>query len=235
MADHAKRRALVQHVMEGMTRSSARDGQKSIGPSEIGDPCGRCLGRALCRKYPELWWEPVEPDPDRFGVKTWMGTAAHEKLERDVRGYSEVLGQVVKEITLPIHDLPGYGMITGHCDLLAGDIILDYKTRDLEDIRALKLSGRPPQKELVQTNLYGHGARMRGITPEALCLFYIPRDSNHPEDIFPAFLEPSEAVVERALERLEKVWEVVRNGDGGTLKKHDACYVCVLRYKLPTR
>lgn len=230
MSDHERRRRLVKAVTDTITRSSARDEQKSVGPSEIGDPCGRCLGQALCRKYPELWWDHEPPPADTFSLKAWVGTAAHEKLEREL----EYPG-AVKEITVPITHLPEYGDISGHCDLYAERTVLDYKTKDLHKIRELKLQGRPPVKELVQTNLYGHGARQTGHAVEDLCLFYIPRDSNRLDDCFPAFLTPNEEVVRRSLERLAKVWELVRNGKGHELTAHADCYRCVVRYRIVNR
>lgn len=227
MTNHARRRRLVKAVTDTMTRSTARDEQKSVGPSEIGDPCGRCLGQALTRKYPELWWDHEPPPTDTFSLKAWLGTTAHEKLERDME-YPDAQ----KEIRFTITSLPEYGEITGSCDLYAESTVLDYKTKDLSKIRTLKLEGRPPTRELVQINLYGHGARQAGHLVEDLCLFYIPRDSNRLDDVFPAFLRPNEAVVERSLDRLHKVWEMVRNGRGHELESHAGCYTCVLKYRL---
>lgn len=226
MTDHARRRRLVKAVTDTITRSTARDEQKSVGPSEIGDPCGRCLGQALCRKYPELWWDHEPPPPDTFSLKAWTGTAAHEKLDRDL-DYPGAL----REITVPITHLPDYGEITGHCDLYAERTVLDYKTKDLNKIRDLKLVGKPPTKELVQTNLYGHGAKQLGHAVEDLCLFYIPRDSNRLDDCFPAFLQPNEVVVERSLGRLLDVWRMVMDGKGHELESHAECYSCMLKYR----
>lgn len=227
MTDHERRRRLVKAVTSTITRSTSRDEQKSVGPSEIGNPCGRCLGQALTRKYPELWWEEQPPAPDTFSFKAWLGTGVHEKLERDLE-YPDAR----KEITLIITELPEYGAITGHCDLYAEHTVLDYKTKDLHKIRELRLARKPPTSELVQTNLYGHGAKQAGYPVEDLCLFYIPRDSNRLDDIFPAFLRPNEEVVQRSLDRLRKVWELVREGRGSELESHVECYSCVIRYKL---
>lgn len=225
MTDHERRRRLVKVVTDTITRSSARDEQKSVGPSEIGDPCGKCLGQALCRKYPELWWDHEPPPPDTFGLKAWVGTAIHQRLDRELEHPG-----ALKEIRVFVTDLPEYGEITGSCDLYAEQTVLDYKSKDLHKIRELKLQGRPPTKELVQTNLYGHGAMQAGHPVKDLCLFYIPRDSNRLKDVFPAFLEPNEEVVRRSLDRLGKVWELVRNGRGHELESHPGCYNCVLRY-----
>ena len=228
MVDHERRRRLVKGVVDAIEKPTERDAQKSVGPSEIGDPCGRCLGQALCRKYPELWWEEEPPPPDTSGFKAWLGTAAHEKLERDL-----TLG--VQEAKVPVLELPEYGLISGHCDLMEGSTVLDYKTKDKHVIEQLRLLRRPPTKELVQINLYGLGWTNLGKTVEDLCLFYIPRDSNNVKDIFPAFLLPNHLVVERALDRLTKVWELVRNGKGHELTSHDDCYRCVVRYRIVNR
>lgn len=228
MIDHERRRRLVKAVTGTITRSSARDEQKSVGPSEIGDPCGRCLGQALCRKYPELWWEHEPPPADTFSLKAWVGTAIHEKLERENESG-------IREATVPITHLPEYGDITGHCDLYLDGVVCDFKSKDQHKIRDLKLQGRPPVSELAQINLYGHGWRQLGAPVEDLCLFYIPRDSNRLDDCFPAFLQPNEEVVRRSLDRLAKVWELVRNGKGHELTSHADCYRCVVRYRIVNR
>jgi len=232
MPDEARRRAVSQAIRSTINKPTARDTQKSVGPSEIGDPCGRCLGQALCRKYPELWWEEEKPPGDHFSLKAWVGTAIHEKLDRDAPGYDPELGQLSKEIEIPIWDLPGYGLIKGHTDLFVDRTVVDYKTKDGRDkIREIALNG-PQSSEVVQINLYGFGLMQSGHTVEDLCLFYIPRDSNRIEDTLGMFTRPLPVIAERALARLAKVWDVVRDGRGAILESHPDCYSCNIRYYL---
>lgn len=221
---------MAQTIARTITRTSARDVQKSVGPSEIGNPCGFCLGRALCRKYPELWWgeEPLGFGGGGFSLKAWIGIAAHEKLERELDEPG-----ALKESTVHITDLDEYGPITGHCDLYMDRTAIDYKTKDNRDaIRKIALS-RPKDSEIFQINLYGYGFFMEGRPVEDLCLFYIPRDSNRISDCYPAFTEPNPAIARMALDRLSKVWDIVRSGRGSELESHPDCYTCNIRYYLP--
>lgn len=232
MVDEERRRNITKVIRSTMTQNSVRDLQKSVGPSEIGDPCGRCLGRALCRKYPELWWEEQDLRDTRFSLKAWVGTAVHEKMDRDMPSYTEELGQHSKEIKIPIWDLPGYGLITGHTDMFVDRTVVDYKTKDdRTKIREIALDG-PKTSEVVQINLYGFGLMESGHAVEDLCLFYIPRDSNRIEDTLGLFTQPLPVIAERALQRLRKVWRIVQDGQGASLKSHEDCYNCNIRYYL---
>lgn len=230
MPDEERRRRVAQAIAHTITRTSARDEQKSVGPSEIGDPCGFCLGRALCRKYPELWWgdEPLGFDGDTFSLKAWVGTAMHEKLERELDEPG-----ALKESTIHITDLAEYGPITGHCDLYMDHTVIDYKSKDNRDvIRKIALT-RPKDQEIFQINTYGFGFLQAGVPVKDLCLFYIPRDSNRVKDCYPAFTEPNPKIAEMALDRLSKVWDIVRSGRGSVLESLPDCYTCNIRYYLP--
>lgn len=219
MNTNTRRRKIAAQVTATITAPGERSKQRSVGPSEIAGRCDYCLGRALVRKYPELDWE--QPEPDRFSLKAWLGTAVHEKLERDHP-------HGVHESKVYITELDGYGMISGHCDLFVDETVIDFKTKDMRVLDGIKLNG-PPPSEVFQINLYAYGFANAGERVEDVGLFYIPRDSNRAEDIHPVFGAYKPAVAERAIQRLEKVWDRVREGAGEVLESGSDCYPCKMK------
>lgn len=221
----ARRRYLMQGVVSGITRPSGRDEQKSIGPSEIGNPCDYCVGRALCRKYPQYWRSPEPLNDDHFGLKAWVGTAVHAKLEEDV----DIPG-AVKESTITIGELAGYGPITGHADLYWNGIICDYKTTDRAKLDLIKVNG-PPLSYLRQINLYAYGANQnhRGMSVDQVCLLFLPRDSNRLSDGWAFYAPHSAQAAEVSLRRLEHLWGAVQQGLAADLPGDAECYRCTVR------
>lgn len=221
----ARRRYLMQGIIDGITRPSDRDGQRSIGPSEIGNPCDYCVGRALCRKYPELWRSPDPLHDDHFGLKAWVGTAVHAKLEEDV----DIPG-AVKESTITIAELADYGTISGHADLYWNGIICDYKTTDRAKLDLIKVNG-PPLSYLRQINLYAYGAnRYHPEMPvDQVCLLFLPRDSNRLSDGWAFYARHVPEAAEASLRRLEHLWRAVQAGLASDLPGDAECYRCTVR------
>lgn len=228
-----RRHRIVRSILGTITQRTERDKQASIGPSEIGDPCAHCVGKALCRKYPELWWDTetspweAEPGPhgEGFGLAAWVGTAIHEKLERD-----HLYG--AKESTVTVWELPDYGLIKGHVDLIQEGVPVDYKTAWVDDIKQYKLAG-PPIKLQYQPQLYGMGVENGGGKVDEICLFFIPRDTNNlTTGHWAGFAPYRREAAERALARLERIWRLVQDGKGGELESDANCYECSAHYKL---
>lgn len=227
------RLAVKQMVMDTITMKTDRDEQKSVGPSELGTACDYCLGLALTRKYPE--YGPVSDGSAArhgFGLKAWVGTAVHEKLERDI-GRTAYTDQVLVENKVHIYDLEGYGPISGHVDVIYGDgdyvAVLDYKTSDVSKIRSYQVAG-VPDSYVFQTNLYGYGLEQSGRTPEDVAISFIPRDSNTVNDVWTCFAPYRRDLAEQALIRLEEVWQRVRDYDVGALEQSQDCFNCRRRW-----
>ena len=219
MIDRERRQNLVKTVIDTITSPGDRSKQSSIGPSEIANACSHCVGKALCRKYPELWWdEHSTPWDEGFSLAAWVGTAIHEKMERE-----HLYG--VKESTVVVWELPNYGTIKGHVDLIQDDTVLDYKTAWKLNIRDYKLEG-PPARYQFQAHMYGLGAQNAGTTIKDVCLFFIPRDSNSISDHWAGFAPYNRNAAESALHRLEKIWQKVQDGQGSDLEQDPECYSC---------
>lgn len=225
--------AVKEMVKETITLRTARDGQRSVGPSELGTACDYCLGLALTRKHPE--YSPLGDGSDGrsgFGLKAWIGTAVHEKLERDI-SRTVFDDRVRVENKVHIYDLDGYGPISGHVDVIYGDgdytAVLDYKTSDVAKIRKYRTNG-VPDSYVFQTNLYGYGLEQGGRVPDDVAISFIPRDSNTLNDVWTCFAPYRKDLAEQALLRLEEVWDRVRNYDVGTLEQSDECFNCRRRW-----
>lgn len=225
-ADMERRRRIVKAIDATVMKRTERDKQSSIGPSEIGDPCAHCVGKALCRKYPELWWEDkASLWEESFGLAAWVGTAIHDKMERE-----HPFG--LKEETFAVWDLPDYGLISGHVDLVWESTVIDYKSAWKHDIREYKLS-QPPVKLQFQPQMYGMGVENAGHTVKDVCLFFIPRDTNdYLNNRWPAFAPYNRKAAEVALKRLEKIWRVVQDGKGAILESYPKCYECADRFTI---
>lgn len=220
-----RRRRISKSIIDTITSPGDRSKQSSIGPSEIANPCNYCVGKALCRKYPELWWEEDStPWQEGFSLAAWVGTAIHEKLERE-HPYG------VKESTVAVWNLPDYGPISGHVDLIQENTVLDYKSGWVDDIREHKLQG-PPLKHQFQAHMYGLGVENGGGTITDVCLFYIPRDSNNNKDCWTGFAPYNRQAALKALDRLEMIWQKVQDGLGHQLDTYPHCYNCSIKYYL---
>lgn len=218
MSDEQRRARLKQSIMETITNPGERSAQASIGPSEIGSSCEYCVGRALCRKYPEFWWEQAF-FREGHSHKAWLGTAVHEKLDRDHPHGDH-------EARLFIHHLEGYGNIHGHSDLFQDSTVVDYKTKDMHKIDEIRMYG-PPASEVFQVFMYGRGAVLAGKDVKDVMLVYIPRDSNDPEDVEFVVSPYNDKVADRALTRLEGIWEKVRSHRGNELERDtEDCFTC---------
>lgn len=124
-------------AISAITRPSARDRQKALGPSDLADLCDVCVAR----KIGALMGVTGGPDRD-FSLKAWLGTAVHEKLERDLHDVHE---HAELEIEVDIAVVPGIGLVKGHIDafLPRKKTLVDYKTSDIDKIRRYQKTSGP--------------------------------------------------------------------------------------------
>lgn len=144
--DQENIRAFVEGIVVAtITRPSARDKQRTPGPSDLADKCDLCVARKIASSL------GMGTHTDRgFSLKAWLGTAVHEKLEKDLPG---VYAHAEREITVDIAHIPGIGLVQGHVDLFLSrkKTLVDYKTTDMK-----KLKGYQSQA--------GLGAYVQGLT-----------------------------------------------------------------------
>lgn len=222
-------RPIETEIRRLITLQSERDKQELIGPSELGNPCDRCLGLRLAHRALD---GPRPRTIDHFGLKAWLGTAVHDYLNVTGTADKQFSKATIREATIPICKIPKYGVISGHCDLIyhggrrAVDIG-DYKTKDLRRIKLYKQQGIPQQYR-AQIDLYAYGALKSGMVRyvDEVGLFFIPRDSNSIDDCWYWHEKYDESVAERAIEHAIHIWKRVRKGEIEFLTSDPDCYDC---------
>lgn len=164
-----------------LTRKTARDVQKAVGPSEIGG----------CRRkvWHRLEGTPVT-NPGTLRLASSLGTAIHSWIEETLGGNDRFLLETRVE----------RDGIRGHIDCF------DLERNEVIDWKTIKMSGIPffPDKQKRwQVQVYGW--LMSSLRPvDSVCLVGIPRDGTDREII--THTEPyDERIALEALEWLEEV------------------------------
>lgn len=198
-------------VIEEITRKTERDKQSRVGPSEIGNPCVQCLGRALAG-------ERREQD---FSLYPWIGTAVHYFMEHNTFMDSE------HELRLHVGHIEGYGDIAGTTDMWYAEegAAVDWKIVGLKKIKQYRSSGVPAQYRF-QAMLYGLGLHLQGKPIEKIAIVFIPRDSGNVKDIWVHEEAWSLEMAEHALERAQQIFDHVKVHGWAELESDDNCYSC---------
>lgn len=219
----------VQNLVADLLKTeSARDGQKKIGASEIGNPCDYCVANRLAGT-------PKLSSPYWLGAR--IGTGIHAELEKEILKHVEepqhvrfnVLKDAKSEYRLFIHELPGYGKIHSTADLLVTNSLhlIDFKTTKKLQLTKYKLHGVPAQY-VVQQQLYAYG--FNKIVPglvEKISLAFIGRDGSSDSDIWVHSFDYDEKLALAALDRLQKLWDYVSEGNNlEELDSYHDCFYC---------
>ena len=202
---------LKLRVINEITKGTERDKQKRIGPSGLGNPCPRCLGRELLG---------TSDDRD-FSLYPWIGTAVHAYLEDNTFKDAE------HELKLYVGDVPGYGPINGTTDIYFPDegIIGDWKIVGLKKIKEYRSKGVPIQYRY-QTQVYGRGCELAGKLVESVAIIFIPRDSGNVNDIWIHEEEYQPEMAEAVLARAGKIYEIVQQDGWEGLPSDEDCWNC---------
>lgn len=132
----------IRNFVEGIavatiTKPSARDRQKAPGPSDLADKCDLCVARKIAASL------GMGTHTERgFSLKAWLGTAIHEKLERDL---PSVYAHAEQEITVDVAQIPGIGLVRGHVDLFLPRYraAVDWKSTDMKKLKGYQTQAGP--------------------------------------------------------------------------------------------
>ncbi|MCP9209702.1 hypothetical protein [Streptomyces cucumeris] len=132
----------IRNFVEGVavaaiTAPSKRDKQEAPGPSDLASKCDVCVANSIAS-----YLGRGEKRRNGFSLKAWVGTAVHEKLERDL---PLVYPRAEREIEVKIGDIPGIGPVVGHIDTFFPEkqTVNDWKTADLKNIQKYKTQAGP--------------------------------------------------------------------------------------------
>lgn len=120
-----------------ITKPSARDRQTAPGPSDLADKCDLCVARKIAASL------NLGSHTERgFSLKAWLGTAIHEKLERDL---PSVYAHAEQEITVDVAEIPGIGLVRGHIDLFLPKrrAAVDWKSTDMKKLKGYRTQAGP--------------------------------------------------------------------------------------------
>jgi len=207
-------------VLATITRSSERDNQRLPGPSDLANPCDLCVARRIAAScgidFPQA--------PSNFSLKAWVGTSAHQKLERRI---PEIYPHARQEITVIIAEIPGLGIIKGHIDMDLPEwlAMCDFKTTDLKKLAIIQADS-VPQSHFGQTMLYMYGLHHSGAPRSYATLAYIPPDSYKKSDIWVASCSYREDVAVGLLNRTRDLFDRLRTGDVEGINSDRDCFVC---------
>jgi hypothetical protein len=215
-------------LLNEIMQPTARDQQKRVGPSSLGNPCPHCLGR-------EMYMTDHDVDGgfnDDFSMYPWIGTAVHAYLERQVFQTPDFL----HEQRLMVGEVALYGPIKGTADLVHkeptsafGTFVGDWKIVGLKKIKSYMANGAPKQYRY-QAQLYARGCELAGMPVEFIAIIFIPRDSGNPNDIFVHEEAYQPEMAEAALERAGAIYEVVLREGYENLPSDPDCWVCNNRW-----
>lgn len=169
-----------------------RSYQQSIGISEVGSDCRKCVARKLSGmpKKPEGAWYP------------FIGTAVHQALED---GFARWSDDYNLEERLFVHEYKSL-KLGGSCDMAAvtvdGTLIVnDWKVVGERALRDAS-NGKIKDQYRIQAMLYGYGWAQKGHTVTHVALSFLPRDKDLTEAQV-VMLRYDEQVAKDALKALE--------------------------------
>lgn len=157
-------------VLEHAITHSDRTLQTTLGPSEIGTDCDRCLIHMLAGTPTDEGapWLPT------------IGNAVHDWAEMAVVKHLMTTGtdRYIPEGKVAVGQLRGVD-ITGHSDVLdvhTGTVV-DYKVTGTTTLKKVKRAkGHPGLTYSRQANLYGRGWALAGFDVRSVAVWFLPRN-----------------------------------------------------------
>lgn len=141
--------------------------QKTIGPSEIGEPCQRKLA------YKLLDWPKVNTGGDP--LPSFVGTAAHTAMETALERVNQARpGTWIVEKRVHASDTMSGSTDAYHCPT---DTVVDHKFPGVSSMRKYKADGPSPIYR-VQAHVYGLGWERGGYWPKHVAIAFYPRGGN---------------------------------------------------------
>lgn len=206
----------VRKIVENAILNQPRTLQQTIGPSEIGTDCDRCLGHKLAGtpKRQEVAWLP------------YVGTAMHSQLERVLEAAGN---RWSTEVRLLVGQIDGHDIL-GSCDLFDAETgtTVDYKLVGKTTLTSARIG--PSQQYRIQAHLYGRGWANDEYDVNTVAIWYLPRNAVSLEQSI-WWQEPyDEQIALDALARADALAQAIRILGSEQvlpgLERKDGCYDC---------
>ncbi len=188
------------------TMDTERSRKLTIGVSEIGNPCDRCVARKLSG---DILKEP--------NWRAQVGTFIHAGLEEEFGADPIVTVDMFTDWTVTLERRvvlweyeSAFGTFTldGSCDLYAQrndqGVVVDWKTQGTKKLLSKTAKGDIGQTYTVQMMGYGFGYRRLGLPVTHVLLYALPRDSDL-DDAKPVLMRYDEQVAIDAIARLKSM------------------------------
>lgn len=191
---------MVRRVVRAAEIGAPRSQQRTIGLSEIGDPCDRAVAYRLFEM------EPINTKRDNWLAT--VGTAAHAWLAEAFALENERVARRRYVIEERVFLTDGY---SGTCDLFDTDTgqVIDHKILGVTSLRKIRDGDIPPKyRQQLHAYGYGHARAGRDVREVVLCCY--PRSDNLAGDFggqgLHVWAEPfSEQVALEGLDRLSRL------------------------------
>ena len=232
---------LANKILLKAMEPDERGRQKLVGASQIGG-CPYCLGYALMQEEPPEGKTPawIQSSDDPEGLAAWIGTAVHYYLEHEIipqvmEEEGRDLTKIVAEDKVPIYELEGYGLIQGNIDVHDDVEIVDWKivgdwSWNKMLMENLSNPDSLPRKQYrVQQHLYAYGLRQQGYDIEQVSMAVFKKTSNSWGDIEIYTEKYNQDVVDTALQNLEIIYSIAKQGKFDDLPQDEECYICSRR------
>lgn len=156
----------IENIFTDMVVNQKRNKQKTIGASELGVECERCLAFKLARI----------PRIKNFNYPAWQGTASHLWLEKNFRKYDKQ--RFLTEKRVKIAKLADNTIVYGNIDLYDTQNYMSVDWKFLGDSSLKKYSNRISQQYEIQAQLYGFGLNANDMRCDYVSVCMLPRTSS---------------------------------------------------------
>lgn len=196
-------------VIEAAIMHHPRSLQRSIGPSELGMDCIRCLAHKL-GGTPEIRtpaWLPT------------IGTAVHEWLEGVFLRHEQARASIGMPARYLVEHRVTVGAVAaeqvrGNTDIYDthSGTVVDWKIVGTTTLCSARVHGAKEQYRR-QAMLYGLGWECRGFTVRNVLIFFLPRNAVSLRDAYPWLGPYDRALAEDTLARADALaWRIHREG-----------------------
>lgn len=169
--DYDARTQEITRLIEHMITNQPRSLQRTIGPSEIGNPCDHCLAARLAG------WNKHEVETPWVTV---IGTSVHAWMEEhfqqaEAQARTEGRSDWLTEARVMV-GLIGGKEIWGSTDLIdvQGRMTVDWKI--VGDSSLAKYKAGPSQVYRTQAHLYAKGWNDAGTPIDEVSIYFLPRN-----------------------------------------------------------